>query len=306
MRPEADNERGWQYLVEWKPIHVAPSATVYAELQGRRRPSPPEGQPPPRTLVALGNPSYPPPDRLPARPNAQPDAQPDAEQKSAGQAPEAVRSAEDRGLFGGLTPLPHTAREVTEIAKLFSAGQARTYLGADATEERAKAELAGARYVHFAAHGLADPQVPADSFIALTIPEGLPAGRDNGILQGWEIVDTLRLDADLVVLSACVTAFGPNRGGEGMMSLSRAFQIAGARTVAASLWPVADDSTAELMIRLYRHLLAGEPKDQALRAAQMELIAGEIKVTAADGKTVTRDFSAPYHWAAFQLIGDWR
>ncbi len=90
------------------------------------------------------------------------------------------------------------------------------------------------------------------------------------------------------------------------MSLSRAFQIAGARTVAASLWPVADDSTAELMIRFYRHLLDGQPKDEALRAAQMELIAGPIEFVNADGETVTRDFSAPYHWAAFQLIGDWQ
>ena len=56
------------------------------------------------------------------------------------------------------------------------------------------------------------------------------------------------------------------------MSLSRAFQYAGARTVAASLWSVGDASTAELMIRFYRHLDAGKAKDEALRAAQVELI----------------------------------
>jgi CHAT domain-containing protein len=217
-----------------------------------------------------------------------------------------VRSAENRGVFDGLTPLPHAAREVTEIGGLFPEGFARTYLGADATEERAKTDLAEARYVHFAAHGLADPEAPLDSFLALTIPEGLPEDRENGILQAWEIRDQLSLNADLVVLSACVTAFGPNRGGEGLLSLSRAFQIAGARTVAASLWPVADESTAELMIRLYRHLLEGEPKDEALRAAQMELIHNPIEVVGEDGERVKRDFSAPYHWAAFQLIGDWR
>ncbi len=299
VRPAPDDPRGWQYLAEWKPIHVAQSATVYAELQKRRRAPASEGEALPQTLVALGDPSYPPPRE------GEP-VDPTADRNPLAWLPLAVRSAENRGLFDGLTPLPNTQREITEIGKLFPEALARTYLGTDATEERAKAELSKARYIHLAAHGLADPDVPANSFIALTIPEGLPADRDNGILQGWEIMDTLRLDADLVVLSACVTAFGPNRGGEGLMSLSRAFQIAGARTVAASLWPVADDSTAELMIRFYRHLLAGEPKDEALRVAQMELIAGPITFVNADGETVTRDFSAPYHWAAFQLIGDWQ
>ena len=300
VRPTPDDERGWQYLVEWKPIHVAQSAAVYAELQGRRRNPAPEGESTSRTLVALGDPSYPPP---PDSASVEPDEKPEGTARL----PLAIRSAKDRGLFD-LTRLPNTHREVKEIGRLFTEAkaEARTYLSTDATEERAKAELAVARYIHLAAHGLADPDVPADSFIALTIPEGLPEGRDNGILQGWEIMDTLRLDADLVVLSACVTAVGPNRAGEGLMSLSRAFLIAGARTVAASLWPVADDSTAELMIRFYRHLLAGQPKDEALRAAQMELIAGPIEYTNADGETVTGDFTAPYHWAAFQLIGDWR
>lgn len=141
---------------------------------------------------------------------------------------------------------------------------------------------------------------------ALSIPEGLPPERENGLLQAWEIVDQLRLDADLVVLSACVTAFGPVQAGEGLMSLSRAFQVAGARTVAASLWPVADASTAELMIRFYGHLLAGVPKDEALRAAQLEFIRGRVSVPDGKGGTEEKDFSSPYYWAPFQLIGDWR
>ena len=90
------------------------------------------------------------------------------------------------------------------------------------------------------------------------------------------------------------------------MSLSRAFQVAGARTVAASLWPVADASTAELMIRFYGHLLDDVPKDEALRAAQLELIRHPVQVPDGEGGSVLRDFSSPYYWAAFQLIGDWR
>ncbi len=126
-------------------------------------------------------------------------------------------------------------------------------------------------------------------------------GRENGLLQAWEIFERVRLDADLVVLSACQTAFGPERHGEGLISLSRAFQVAGARSVLASRWNVDDRSTSELMIRFYRNLRDGLTKDEALRQAQLEFIRGPIVV---DGEA--RDFSSPYYWAAFQLIGDWQ
>ncbi len=95
-----------------------------------------------------------------------------------------------------------------------------------------------------------------------------------------------------MVLSACQTAAGQAQGGEGLIGLTRAFQYAGARAVAASLWNVNDRATAELMVRFHRHLRAGEPRDQALRAAQLELIRDPV--------------FAPFHWAAFQLYGDWR
>ncbi len=109
-----------------------------------------------------------------------------------------------------------------------------------------------------------------------------------------------------MVLSACETAVGKELGNEGLIGLTRAFQYAGARTVAATLWKVADRTTAELMIRFYRHLRAGRPKDVALQAAQLELIRGPIQVPGEAGQTVKIDASAPYYWAAFQLIGDWQ
>ncbi len=228
---------------------------------------------------------------------------------SADGAGKAVRSAQDRGIFDGLTPLPNTRREVETIGRLFkeqAEGRADLFLSADATEENAKAAIPKARYVHFAAHGLADPDQPRHSFLALSIPAGLPASQENGILQAWEIVGQVRLDADLVVLSACDTGFGPVTAGEGLMSLSRAFQVAGARTVAATLWPVADASTAELMIRFYEGLLDGVPKDEALRAAQLAFIQGGVRVPDGKGGEEERDFSSPYYWVACQSIGDWR
>ncbi|HEX2645355.1 MAG TPA: CHAT domain-containing protein, partial [Thermoanaerobaculia bacterium] len=113
-----------------------------------------------------------------------------------------------------------------------------------------------------------------------------------------------RLDADLVVLSACETDSGEIRGGEGIIGLTRAFQYAGARSVLASLWRVEDEATAELMQRFYRHLKAGKPKDEALRAAQIELIRSPIHIPNGRGGQTERTVAAPYFWAALQLVGD--
>ncbi len=203
-------------------------------------------------------------------------------------------------------PLPYTRREIEGIAGLYPSEAVRTYLGAEATEERAKSFGRETRILHFATHGGVDDRFPLDSFVALTIPEEHAGERDNGLLQAWEIFERVRLDADLVVLSACRSALGKELGGEGLIGLTRAFQYAGARTVAATLWSVADRATAELMIRFYRHLRDGKPKDAALRAAQIDLISDPIQVRDETGQTVAMDASAPYYWAAFQLIGDWQ
>lgn len=71
----------------------------------------------------------------------------------------------------------------------------------------------------------------------------------NGLFQAWEIVD-LKLDAKLAVLSACQAALGEDRGGDGLISLSRAFQITSARSMLASAWAVNDESTAKFMIHV--------------------------------------------------------
>ena len=92
-----------------------------------------------------------------------------------------------------------------------------------------------------------------------------------------------------MTLSACATALGKETGGEGLVGLSRAFQYAGARSVLASLWSVSDESTADLMQRFYRYLEEGKTKDAALRSAQMDALSAH-----------------PFHWASFELIGDWR
>jgi CHAT domain-containing protein len=175
------------------------------------------------------------------------------------------------------------------VARQFRA-RAEVYLGSQATEGRARRPGADVLRMHFASHARIDERFPLDS--ALVLSPG--PGQENGLLQAWEIFDGLRIDADLVTLSACETALGKDMGGEGLLGLTRAFLYAGARSVLASLWRVSDQTTPGLMRRFYRHLARGRPKDEALRAAQVEMIRA--------GGTGAH----PFRWAAFQVFGDWR
>ena len=281
------NGRSWQYLTEWKPLHSVLSATVYAELQPSRHSPARDGDP---LLAAFGDPHY----------------SPSPEHRDASRAgitDVRVRSAHDRCQFD-LRRLPASRREVLEISSLYR--NVRTYLGAAAREESVKSLDSDTRIVHIAAHACLDDRFPLDSGLFLTLPEGFPEGRENGLLQTWEIFESVRLDADLVVLSACQSGLGEEQGGEGLIGLTRAFQYAGARTVAATLWRVEDQVTAELMVRFYRHLRGGKTKDGALQAAQIELIRSPIEVPDEDGRARKIDASAPYYWAAFQLHGNWQ
>lgn len=281
----------WQFLVEWKPIHSVLSATVYAELKRSRRPSGQSlGDPAPYQLVAFGDPAYPGVDREQRR----------------GIGDLRLRAAVGRGYLDDLTRLEHSRREVQRIGQLYPETAARAFLDEAATEDQAKAIGRDARILHFAVHGVLDHRAPLDSFLALSIPESFGEGQDNGLLQAWEIFERVRLDADLVVMSACDSALGQELRGEGLIGLTRAFQYAGARSVAATLWSVADEATAELMVGFHRHLQAGKPKDQALQAAQLELIRSPIQIEKLGGESIDRDFSAPVFWAAFQIIGDWQ
>lgn len=254
-----------RYFIEWKPLHFALSATVYAEQAQSRPAREPAGD----QLIAFGDPAY-----RPLTPEGPADPE--------------LREAVRNGL--ALLPLPSSGREVKAIAALYP--EAEVYLGREATEERAKSIKKGARLVHFACHGILDERFPLNSALVLTLPKEPAEGQDNGLLQAWEIFESVRLDADLVTLSACDTALGREMGGEGLVGLTRAFQYAGARSVLASLWSVSDISTARLMKRFYGYLRAGKSKDEALRAAQIDQIESGSP--------------HPFHWAAFQLTGDWK
>ncbi|WP_199247177.1 CHAT domain-containing protein [[Phormidium] sp. ETS-05] len=107
-------------------------------------------------------------------------------------------------------------------------------------------------------------------------------------------MDKLRLDADLVVLSACQTGLGKEIKGEGIVGLTGAFMSAGAERLIVSLWYVSDEGTAELMTLLYQKMLQqGLAPAAALRAAQLEMLQQE-------------KWRSPYEWAGFVIQGDWR
>jgi CHAT domain-containing protein len=151
-----------------------------------------------------------------------------------------------------------------------------------------------ATVVHLATHGYLQMRRAMDSGILLAAPAGAREGsdsRNDGALQAWEIASQLKLNAEMVVLSACETGLGENVRSEGIVGLTRALQVAGARSIVASQWAVADASTARLMVAFHRKLRAGLAKDEALREA-MALVRRNPAT------------AHPYYWAPFFLTGD--
>lgn len=193
----------------------------------------------------------------------------------------------ERGF--SLARLPYTRDEVMGIGKLFPPDQRRLYLGADAREETVKGEkLDEFRYIHFATHAFLDEIHPGRSGILLSRS---PESVEDGILQTGEIM-RLKLNADIVALSACSTGLGKIVNGEGVLGLTRAFFYAGAKNVTVSLWNVNDSATAALMESFYRNLHRGLSKKEALRQAKLSLLQSSQPL-----------WQHPYFWAAFVLEG---
>ena len=202
----------------------------------------------------------------------------------------ASREYAERGF--SLARLPYTRDEVLAIGKLFPVSQRQVFLGADAREEAVKSEkLDSYRFIHFASHGFLDERMPGRSGILLS---RAPQSADDGILQMGEIM-RLKMNADLVTLSACSTGLGKLVNGEGILGLTRAFFYAGSRNVVVSLWNVNDSATATLMESFYRGLNKGLPKNEAMRQARLTLI-----------HSTQAAWQHPYFWAAFVIEGEGR
>lgn len=183
-----------------------------------------------------------------------------------------------------LVALPQSQHEVETIASDLPK-PSTVLLGGQATETSFKQLLLN-RYevIHLALHGYADPEF-SDRSALVFAPETPPT--DDGMLQVREI-RKLPLHAALVTLSACNTGIG-EVGEDGVANIVNAFIEAGAQSVVSTLWEMEDLTTSQLMVSFYEHLSRKEPKAEALRQAQVELL---------------RSGDPPYFWAGFELVGE--
>ncbi len=180
-----------------------------------------------------------------------------------------------------LEPLPGAEQEAQAIAPLLGT---TPILGEQATKEMLIEQMSKSRLIHLATHGL------LDDIDGLGVPGALaltPTQDDQGLLTSNEIFN-LRLNAELVVLSACDTGRGRITG-DGVIGLSRSFITAGAASVVVSLWKVPDAPTALLMPEFYNQLANNQNKAQALRQAMLATL---------------EKYPEPRNWAAFTLIGE--
>jgi len=254
-----------RYLVERFTTHYSPSASLLEVTGTMRRPGP-RRIPSPMLLVAN-----------PARMTD--------------------------GAGHQLPELPGAAAEVQAIVRTLGGRGATVLDGAAAGEDAVVAALAGKRTVHFATHGVVRDDEPLESFLALASAAPAAAEDSNGRLSAHEIYRS-RLDADLVVLSACRSGTG-DVGGEGIAGLTRAFFYAGTPSVVATLWDVVDGPPARLLPDFYRELNTTD-KATALRRAQLRLLgdlrARRVKVATPGGPVALPE--RPVFWASFVLLGE--
>lgn len=206
-------------------------------------------------------------------------------------------------------------------------GELLQMTGADASPEAFAQHAPGKRVLHVATHGFflegscesavqrrLDPSKRDESILPATaenplLLSGLAFAGANrrrsakpdetdGILTAEEIAGINLEGVDWAVLSACDTGVGEIKVGEGVFGLRRAFQVAGAKTVIMSLWPVEDKTTEQWMETLYReHFLNGRDTGESVRAASLQIL---------NQRRANHQSTHPFYWAAFIAAGDWR
>jgi CHAT domain-containing protein len=313
------------YLLEELAVAAAPVPQLLSELLAATRD---EGEPEPSVLL-VGEVDY--------------GASPGAAVEVA-----SSRSAARRGALAAFVPLDQTRVEVLAVRDSFEErfpdGRVKVLRKARATEAEVRRQAPKHRYLHFATHGFFAPKELRSALAAASRAEGSEAvdlfgrqgvagfhpgllsglvlaganrpvdpAKDDGILTALEVEALDLTGVELATLSACETGLGEAAGGEGLLGLQRAFQVAGARSVMAGLWQVDDKATRDLMTRFYENLWNHKlPKLEALRQAQLWMLKEGAKRGMIDPK-VPRERLAkedgrlpPYYWAAFALSGDWR
>jgi CHAT domain-containing protein/tetratricopeptide (TPR) repeat protein len=249
-------DRQSHYLVESRTVVYSPSATSFFLL---RTAAQPKGLT--QSILAVGGVPY-------SRGNL-------------------TKSALARGYSTtALSDLPSSRDEALAAAGTFPSRSRTLLLGENATESAFK-KTVNHQVIHLSVHAIANEIHPERAALILLSD---PAHDEDGFLQASEIVQ-LPLNADLVVLSACDTAVGALEGQEGISTLSRAFLLAGSRTVVSTLWSVQDETTLYLMKTFYSELARDKSVPHALAAAK---------------RTMLKTFgtkAVPYYWAGFTVEG---
>jgi CHAT domain-containing protein len=247
-----------RYLIDSHVISYAPSASSFYLFQRA-----PVSRTPANGILALGGVPY-------------------------SSSPSAKLAISEQLVKNALADLPGSEDEVLVPATMLHAEASTQLVGSTATEAAFKhADLERQKLIHLSVHAVTDESHPDRAALVLMSD---PAAGEDGILHAREIMN-LRLNADLVVLSACDTAAGRLLGEEGIGTLSRAFQIAGARSVVSTLWSVDDTFSLNLMKQFYRRIGSGEAVAAALAGAKRDLL---------------REFgqrAVPYYWAGFVVDG---
>jgi len=194
---------------------------------------------------------------------------------------------------GSLPRLPFSRREAELIYGVATPREALKALDFAASKKTAVGpQMSEYRILHFATHGLLNNEHPDLSGLVFSLVDER-GNSQNGFLRLFEVYN-MKLNAELVVLSACQTALGKEIKGEGLITLTRGFMYAGAARVVATLWKVDDEATAEFMRKFYEEMLKeGRRPAAALRSAQLWM-------------QEQKRWRDPYFWAGFVLQGEWR
>ena len=211
----------------------------------------------------------------------------------------------DPSALRELSPLPGTEIELKAMAAMLRVQPELLHLGASATESSVRTDpaVADARIIAFATHGILPGEIGGlrEPGLAFTPPE-TSSREDDGLLAASEVAG-MRLSADWVILSACNTASADGTpGADSLSSLGRAFLYAGAGSLLASRWRVADDATAALTVETLVARMAGRSRAQALQLAMRAVRNGRRD----DGTPISgwqQSWAHPAAWAPFTVIG---
>jgi CHAT domain-containing protein len=264
-------EKNSQYLIQDYEISYAPSASALANILEQKTPIIRD-----KDLLIVANPR-------PHQPNKFISFLSDLLKSLSRK-----RNQESDDIVFDFPNLPYADKEAKVIAKFFNPDKRILLMREAAVESQyKKLDLSKFKILHFATHGIINNEEWWRSALIFLPDKDL---LEDGSLQPREIYG-LKLNSDLVVLSACQTGKGKLEKGEGVMGLVNAFLNTGSKSVISSLWNINDRSTAQFMNYFYQKIIEGKSKAEALMLAKIEMINSK--------------FSHPFHWAAFILMGDW-